>query len=259
MIRKVRAFLARLSPASRRLCVVCGRRFGWFLSYPGGDRAFPPLMKALQWVGSDLRNYQCPCCGSSDRERHLLLYMRAAGIGARLRGASVLHFAPEPAIAEFIRSSQPSNYVKCDLYPRAPDVIDVDIMAIPFASATFDVVVANHVMEHVSDDGVAAAEIRRILKPGGIAILQTPYSPVLQATWGDQGIDNPEARLQAFGQADHVRLYGRDIVDRFSASGLLSCFATHDDLLAGIDASVHGVNPREPFFLFSKAAIAGSV
>lgn len=247
-----------MSPVSRKLCAVCGRRFGWFLSYPGGDSVFPPLMRALHWVGSDLRNYQCPCCGSNDRDRHLLLYMRAAGVDTRLRGASVLHFAPEPAVAEVIRSSGPSNYVKCDLHPRAADVIDVDIMAIPFPSGTFDVVVANHVMEHVADDRVAADEIHRVLKPGGIAILQTPYSPMLRSTWQDEGIDDPDARLQAFGQDDHVRLYGRDIVDRFAASGLLPGVATHDELLPQIDAGVHGVNAREPFFLFSKAALAGA-
>lgn len=70
----------------------------------------------------------------------------------------------------------------------------------PFADGSFDVVLANHVLEHVDDDRQAVAEIHRVLARGGRAILQTPYSRVLQQTWSDPGIVSEGARLQAYGQ-----------------------------------------------------------
>jgi SAM-dependent methyltransferase len=110
------------------------------------------------------------------------------------------------------------------------------------------------VLEHVDDDARALAEIRRVLKPGGMAILQTPYSRKLHRTWSDPGIDTPQARLQAYGQEDHVRLFGRDIFERVVAAGFESCVRQHADLLRDIDPATFGINPVEPFFLFRKAA-----
>jgi SAM-dependent methyltransferase len=106
------------------------------------------------------------------------------------------------------------------------------------------------VLEHVSDDGKAVAEIARILRPGGLAILQTPYSPTLEGTWEDRGIATPEGRLQAYGQADHVRLFGRDIFERIASGGLESRVRTHEELLPHVVGPQAGVNPQEPFFLF---------
>jgi ubiquinone/menaquinone biosynthesis C-methylase UbiE len=43
----------------------------------------------------------------------------------------------------------------------------VDALAIPFADASFDAVIANHMLYHVPDRPRALAEIRRVLRPGG--------------------------------------------------------------------------------------------
>jgi SAM-dependent methyltransferase len=122
----------------------------------------------------------------------------------------------------------------------------------PFGDGQFDFVVANHVLEHVQEDAHALREIFRVLKPGGQAVLQTPYSAVLHQTFSDPGISTPEARLQLYGQEDHARLYGRDIFDRFTGCGLEARVGTHAELLPGLDAVRHGVNPQEPFFLFER-------
>jgi SAM-dependent methyltransferase len=104
----------------------------------------------------------------------------------------------------------------------------------------------------VDDDLKALTEIYRVLKPGGHAILQTPYSAKLHHTWEDPGIDDDAARLQAYGQIDHVRLFGRDIFARFASTGLASCVRQHHELLPDVNAAVFGVNPREPLFLFRR-------
>ncbi len=188
------------------------------------------------------------------------MYMHAAGLFDALPGMAVLHFAPERRLSKLIAATIPARYIKCDLYPGAPGVERVDIQAIPYPDKTFDLVIANHVLEHVTDDAGALEEVRRILKPGGYAILQTPFSAKLRETWSDPGIDDDRARLQAYGQEDHVRLFGRSIVERFAAVGFISRVREHRGALEEFDPEKYGVNVAEPFFLFERNdehAIAG--
>lgn len=247
-----RALIYRFMWPRLRECVLCNNSLYSFIPYRGGKEFVPPLMNALGVVGSDVEQFQCPWCGSHDRERHLFMYMNALGFLPTMSGLSVLHFAPELRLSPKILSANPQRYVRCDLYPKSPDVMKVDMLCMPFESVCFDLVIVNHVLEHVSDDRKALAEIVRVLKPGGCAILQTPFSSKLCHTWSDSGIGNDEARLQAYGQEDHVRLYGLDIFERFQQAGLKSSVKSHHETLPNIDSARFGVNEAEPFFLFYK-------
>ena len=94
------------------------------------------------------------------------------------------------------------------------------------------------------------AECLRVLKPGGNAILQTPFSNALEKGIEDPGIQTELARLHAYGQEDHVRIYGRDWIERFEAPGLRANIRSHAELLGDVDPVVHGVNQSEPFMWF---------
>lgn len=172
---------------------------------------------------------------------------------ATLKNSDILHFAPEKRLSRLIEGVSPARYIRADLYPSEPGIEKVDMLNITYEAGTFDVVIANHFLEHVSDDLIALSELHRVLKRGGIAILQTPYSIKLRSTLQDSGIDNDLARLHVYGQEDHVRLYGSDIFSRFSSSGLIPDVHTHSETLADIDYVKYGVNPREPLFLFRKS------
>lgn len=252
MLKLVRYGLAGWIPGGTRHCAICDRKVWRFMPYRSGSSGAPPLMRALDTVGSDADHFECPRCGAHDRERHLLLYLRASGVLAGLHGKSLLHFAPEKRLSHFLRAAQLERYLPCDLFPQHPEVARVNMLDMPFDAGTFDVVIANHVLEHVDDDARGLAEVHRILKPGGIAILQTPYSSRLHCTWEDPGIDTPSARLQAYGQEDHVRLFGRDIFARIVAAGFESLIGQHSELLGDVDVDTAGVNSEEPFFLFRK-------
>lgn len=248
----VRYAIAGWLPGGQRECVICRHRIWRFMPYRAGSRSSPPLMRALNMVGSNPDQFECPRCGAHDRERHLLMYMRATGMFEHLHGKAILHFAPEKRLSRFIIAASPSRYVPADLFPNTPDVQRVDMLDMQFPDGSFDCVIANHVLEHVSNVPRALAEIGRVLKPEGSAILQTPYSSKLQRTWEDAGIDTAPARLQAYGQEDHVRLFGRDIFEQIAAAGFENRVRLHSELLADMDPTITGVNQQEPFFLFRK-------
>jgi ubiquinone/menaquinone biosynthesis C-methylase UbiE len=54
-----------------------------------------------------------------------------------------------------------------------------DAGALPFAAASFDRVYCSEVLEHVVDPRTAVAEIRRVLKPGGVAVLSVPNEELI--------------------------------------------------------------------------------
>ncbi len=223
-----------------------------FLPYREGRASLPAVNEEADIVGSDVENFECPACGCHDRERHLFLYLRAADLLPRLRGARILHFAPEAHLQRVIKAAGPAHYERADLLPRQAGVQKLDLTAIERPDESYDFVIANHVLEHVEDDASALREILRVLRPGGRAILQTPFAAARRTMFEDPAIRDEAGRLRAFGQEDHCRLYGADFVERVQSFGFVSQVAEHARLLPDVDAFVLGVNPREPFLLFSK-------
>lgn len=244
--------LARYSIFHKYYCCICEKRIGNFLPYKGGSKKLPQFLRQLEIIGSDVDNFSCPYCMSHDRERHLFLYLHRLNLINKFYKTHILHFAPELWISKIISKQEPAQYIKADLYPTSPDIEKVDMLNIQFASSSFDFVIANHVLEHVQDEPRALKELNRVLKSGGLAILQTPYSSKLNNTFSDSGIDNDESRLQAYGQEDHVRLYGKDIFNRIESAGFISLIQLHQETLPDIDAKKYGVNKLEPLFLFQK-------
>lgn len=233
-------------------CNICSSSVTRFIPYRGGTRAISPLMRELNVIGSDVDHFECPKCGSHDRERHLRLYFERTELFKKIKGARVLHFAPEKFFSQLIQQAEPLEYTKADLYPTSEDIQKIDIQNLPFDSGSFDFVIANHVLEHVENDEMALNEIFRVLSPGGNAILQTPFSTSLQQKLEDPGISSELAKLHAYGQEDHCRLYGKNWEKHFEMTGLSSNVKEHAEALSDIDPIVNGVNAAEPFMWFMR-------
>lgn len=197
------------------VCPFCGWRFRRFL--PAGVNS-PCYTRVRVIPGGRRPHVLCPRCYSNDRERLVYLYLRNR-TEVFSGGLRILHVAPEPCLRRaLVAQSRPAMYVTADLEMRGVHV-RLDLTRIPFATGTFDVVVCNHVLEHVPDDGKAMCELARVLRPGGWGILQVPIAPDLDATIdGPPGI-SPDEKLIRFGQKDHVRLYGWDYLDRLRTAG----------------------------------------
>jgi SAM-dependent methyltransferase len=185
---------------------------------------------------------RCPSCGSL--ERHRLLWLFLASRPALLQGGRrLLHIAPEPVMATLLKAMDGVHYISADL-SSASDV-RLDVTALPFADGSLDAVVCNHVLEHVPDDQAAMREFRRVLSPKGWAILQSPMEPNRPTTYEDFSIQDPKQRERAFGQFDHVRIYGRDYFDRLSSSGFTVEAVPFAEQLGSVSATRHAVRREE--------------
>ena len=237
---------------SAKSCYICKKNFRAFIPLFGGYASVPPFPRELDLIGSDVENFRCPYCRCNDRERHLFMFLDKLNLWIRMTGASIIHFAPEDNLAPRISSQNPALHVKADLLPFSADIQKIDITAIPYRNESFDLVVCNHVLEHVPDDRRALSEIFRILKPGGSAILQTPYSSLLSNSFADSSINTDALRLRFYGQQDHVRVYGRDLFTRIEESGFHLDVHPHAKSLSEFDPLRFGVNPREDLILAVK-------
>jgi SAM-dependent methyltransferase len=154
----------------------------------------------------------CPNCGSHVRHRLVIeavTTLPKPGIAALVQGKRVLHFAPEGAFSRFFKD-RAGKYVTADLNR---DNVDLNLNMSDMSGVgdgAFDLVIACDVLEHVPDDSAALREIWRILSLQGWAILTVPQKDGLASTFADQNITTPVGRLQAFGQEDHLRIYGDD-------------------------------------------------
>jgi predicted SAM-dependent methyltransferase len=182
-------------------CPICGKHFRSFLPY-GNQGA---------------SNRLCPGCLSLERHRLMWLYLNnfSRFFDDKLK---VLHIAPEQPFISRFKKCKNLDYKTADLLSPIADM-HFDIMQIPLEDNSFDVVFCNHVLEHVEDDSIAMKELYRILKLDGWAILQVPIDTNNNFTYEDKTVTNPKEREKAFGQYDHVRLYGTDYPQRLSAVG----------------------------------------
>ncbi len=130
----------------------------------------------------------------------------------------VLHMAPEQAFFKRFKKLKNLEYVTADLYSPIVDV-QANILDLPFADESFDIVFCNHVLEHIVEDHKAMTELYRVLKPGGWGILQVPMKKSLETSYEDFTITDPKERQKHFGQYDHVRWYGMDYFERLKKVG----------------------------------------
>jgi SAM-dependent methyltransferase len=198
-----------------RECLFCKRNYKKFK--PHGLEV--PVLARLQVVSGGTRLTTCPRCSSSDRERLIYLYLQRHThvMAGRI---ALLDIAPSDNLAKVLKEVANMRYVSGDLL-RTDVMEKVDVTAMQFADESFDVMLCNHVMEHVPDDRKAMREIRRVLKPGGWAMMMVPYSLVLEDTIEDPTVETDEERLEKFGQEDHIRIYAlQNYLARLRESGL---------------------------------------
>ena len=224
MLKKIKRIVKKiLYWGNTYTCPLCNNHFR-AMRYLGLNL---PVIKELQIVGAGKRRASCPACFSSDRSRMIYLYLRDdMNLPDSQKKWNILHIAPEHDLYTAIRLMLKNNceqYICGDKFEANiyyPDYIrHMDITGIGYDDNTFDLIICNHVLEHVSDDRKAMSELFRVLRPGGTAILQVPISKTLEQTFEDPLVTDPSERERLFGQWDHCRVYGQDFGRRLEEEG----------------------------------------
>jgi len=175
-------------------------------------RAFLPY-----GYGKQRSNALSPSTFSLERHRLLWLYLKNETTFFT-SAKKVLHIAPEQCFLKQFKALSNLDYITADLNSPIAD-IKADICDLPFKEDTFDIILCNHVLEHIENDKKAMSELLRVLKPGGMGIFQVPQDLNREKTYEDFTITSPEERSKHFGQYDHVRIYGKDYFDKLRAVG----------------------------------------
>lgn len=187
-------------------CPICDKNFRTFLPYGLNNR----------------ENAQCVNCESLERHRLVWLYL-AKETNLFNGRYKVLHVGPEKSLWDKFKDLQDIDYTAIDKFAEGYEydkgVLNKDITNLDLPDNTYDVIIANHVLEHIIDDATAMKELYRVLKPGGWGILQVPLDEKLEETFEDFTVTNPIDREKLFGQHDHVRVYGKDYITRLEKAG----------------------------------------
>ncbi len=200
----IRPLLVLLLKGNRYIDPIDGKSFRTFLPYG---------------YENPRDNVLSPGTLSLERHRLLWLYLKNE-TDFFTTPKKVLHFAPEQAFYKRFKKLPHLTYITTDLKSPLAD-IKADICKLPFKNNEFDVILCNHVPEHIDDDTKAMKELYRVLKPEGMGIFQVPQDLSKEKTFEDPSITDPKERAKIFGQYDHVRIYGKDYFDKLRSIGFL--------------------------------------
>lgn len=84
--------------------------------------------------------------------------------------------------------------------PCSQGMVRCDALALPFAEASFDRVIAAEVLEHIPDDRGAMAEIGRVVRPGGTVAVTVPR-------WFPERICWALSDTYHSNEGGHIRIY----------------------------------------------------
>jgi hypothetical protein len=219
---RISAFLLR---GEGRECPCCGGRFRRM-----------SRRRISGWGGI------CPRCRSHPRHRTIALLLARGD----LAGRRLLHFAPEPLFDPVFARLPGVERVTADL--QAPADLRLDIADMDLPDSSFDLILCSHVLEHVPDDRAAMRELRRVLTDGGLVLVLVPYRLEV-TTYEDPSIVSPLERMIAFGQQDHVRIYGNDLPDRLREAGFEVEDRTAARLVDEATVEMCELDPEEHLFL----------
>ena len=237
---------------NRYHCPFCKSNFRKLL--PGGTDL--PILKEKQIIGAGRRdNCICPRCYSTDRDRLIYLYLKNHTSIFKDQ-IKLLHIAPSGSLKSLLKPLTGIDYTDGIKYHEgfyySKDISIIDIRKLDVADNSYDVILCNHVLEHIQEDIVAMKELYRVLKPDGWAILQVPISRLLKETYEDFSITGEKEREEHFGQFDHVRIYASDYTDRLKSVGFeVDEIHPYSDWDMN-DIDKYAINKKEVLFIGNK-------
>ena len=220
-----------------RECPICGARRRKFMPYGYVTQREDAL---------------CPSCLSLERHRALWLCLtRTEGLAF---GGLMLHIAPEVCLMKRLRRMMQhagGEYVTADLESPLADM-HFDVQQIPLADGRADIIICNHLLEHVADDRRALRELYRVMASGGWGVVTVPVDTSREATFEDDSVTDPAERTRIFGQYDHRRIYGRDYAERLRGAGFVVKVVDVAGGLSDDECRLYAIRRDEPIYIVFK-------
>ncbi|MDA0686310.1 MAG: methyltransferase domain-containing protein [Bacteroidetes bacterium] len=237
------------------LCNLCG--------YQGPDFQLRghshPVLYEQEVIGSQRRPVDCPKCKSSDRDRLCFSFLQSTWRPSP--NPQILHIAPEKSLSQRILQLLEEKkggenwahfqYLGLDkrkgLYRYPSWVQHGDILRLPYDDQSLDLIIANHVLEHIRDLPRALQEIKRVLKPGALLIAQVPWAQKLAKSSLSPKTNRWKRAIwqrKHHGQYDHHWLFGQDLINLMAKENLSACFWTEP-----ADSSLC-INRLEPLMIY---------
>ncbi len=182
----MRSILYQFYKGKRYECPVCNKKLRSFILLENGEKI-------------------CPGCGSLPRNRRLWMLLKSEFLRDH---HCILHFSPSKSLYRLLIRYTGITYVSTDISGDFMAQKQLDITRIDESGEKYDLIICYHILEHVEKDRDGMLELYRILKPGGICMIQTPFKK--GSTYENAAIKYPSDRKVHFGQEDHVRIYSVD-------------------------------------------------
>jgi len=243
LCNRAAALLPELAYSWRPLyCPICRRGFSRMHPYIASFHLRGEL------IDHYTENALCPGCGSKIRHRFIVQFLLRRTTLLR-GGIRLLHFAPEPQIANFLNRIGTIDYVACDAdTARYPGALKVELPEIPLPDASFGAIISIHVLEHIADDARAIREMYRVLEPGGWAVVAIPIYG--ETTLELPGLDDA-GRERTYCVRSHQRLNGLDFRGKLESAGFSVQLHSFDTVPgAYVDRSVHSPHMESDRYLF---------
>lgn len=222
MIRKI---IFQFYHGSKHHCNICNSNIRSFILIKNGDKL-------------------CPHCGSLARNRRIWTHLSSMITN---QDTKVLDFSPSRSLYRKMKSILKNNYHSSDLSGDFISDYQFDITNIKMDDNYYDLVICYHVLEHVPNDLQAMKELFRVIKQGGLCIIQTPFKS--GHTYEDSSIVSDEDRSIHFGQSDHVRIYSvNDLESRLTNCG----FSVEVQIFEEDDNNVFGFQSQETILFCRK-------
>jgi hypothetical protein len=230
---------ARFRPALRRAydrlrhfgtscyCPVCRSHLRGFLPHASCDGSVRP-------------NAECPVCGCCERHRLFWTFVEGFRIFCG-QPKTVLHIGPELPLRRRFSQQPGIRYVAGDISPRPGDR-RLDLTALDIASDSIDFVYAGYVLMMIADETAAIRESYRVLRPGGMAVLQLPIYRDVSIDY--RGSDSQEC-LRLFSDPNMHHVFGVDVFDRFRAAGFEVVVVPYSTLMSAAVKQRHGFEPQD--------------
>lgn len=108
---------------------------------------------------------------------------------------------------ESLRRARPRLQARARERGRPSGLVRGDALRLPFPDASFDKIICSEVMEHVHDYRGAAAELARVLRPGGVLAVTIPTAPSehLYLRLGDDYFESPGGHIRIFQPRELAR------------------------------------------------------